>query len=127
MKVTITIPQVHYRDEDDNDGIIVFNKVNWDSKTGELTGDKRAITFLKWAADNKMGEEYGAYPSMYRVENPFTNPSDMAHVLRAHGINLPDELLGYDVEWGFNQQYFEQWETEQEYLARGEKPPQYEF
>lgn len=123
MKVTITVPQVHYRHEEDDDGIIVFKKVDWDSETGELTGDEKAISFLKWAAESKMGEDYGIPPNTPRVENPFTDPSDMAHILRSYGINLPDELLPYDFFWGLGQQYFKEWEIDQEYIARGERPP----
>lgn len=128
MKIQIHIPMnkeatIFSWDVEEEESEIILEKVTWDSDTGSLTGNERAVKFLTWAIDGSIGRQYGAEPCLYTVTAPLTNPSDMAHVLRQNGINLPNELLPYDVVWGFTQQYFEQWEEEQEYLARGETPP----
>lgn len=100
MKVKMKIPTCLWDDSKD-DYQFKLSNVIWDSDKGELTGDKVAIWYLeqcvKLALDAKIS--FGLMPSETRITNPLTKIEDMVAVLRYSGLNVPDELLEYDVSW----------------------------
>lgn len=100
MKVSITIPTLKWNNKLD-DYELKLGEVLWDSSKGTLSGDTAAVWYLdkciKEALELRIS--YGLMPSNYEIKDPLREPCDLVAVLRYYGINVPNELIKYDISW----------------------------